>query len=102
MTSEEFAKGMAHLAAAFRESLSRSTLEVYFDALGHYEHGDFLGALKEVIEDLHWFPAIADLRTRILRIRRDRQSEAPRFAPFHEDLPIKDLVRDLKQKMHWT
>jgi hypothetical protein len=102
MTSEEFAKGMAQLAAAFRESLSRPTLEVYFGALGHYDHGDFLGALREVIEDLSWFPAIADLRTRILRIRRERLSEITRFAPPNEELPIKHLVRDLKRKMRWT
>jgi hypothetical protein len=101
VTSEEFAEGVAQLAAAFRETLSRPTIEIYYDALRQYDHGDFVGAVREVIEDQMRFPAIAELRLRILRIRRDRMSEIKRLPAPQENLNVRSLMEDLRQKMRW-
>jgi hypothetical protein len=93
---------MAKLAAAYRADLDEATLDVYYAVLGQTESDVFNQAMFEAIEDLSWFPTVADLRVRILRIRREQADAMPRLPPPQEDLPIKDLMADLHQKMRWS
>lgn len=102
MNRTEFAQSMAKLAAAYRAEIEQATLDVYFATLGGFDGPVFDAAIQEAIEDLSRFPTIADLRVRALRVRRERNEATPRLNPAPEsDLPIRDMVADLKQKMGW-
>lgn len=103
MTKFEFAQCMARLAAAYREKVEQPTVEVYYESLGQFDAADLSVAIREVIEDIPRFPSVADIRGRVVRIRRDRQSLIPRLQPAPEaELPVAQLMADLKQKMGWS
>jgi len=101
MTKVDFARHMAKLAAAYRERIEEATLEVYYDRLRDCDP-ELGSAVDEVIEDLPRFPAVADLRIRALRIRRESRERMPRLPPVPDtELPVKELMADLKEKMGW-
>lgn len=103
MTKVEFAQCMARLTAAYREKVEQATVEVYYEALGQYDAEDLGVAIREVIEDIPRFPSVADIRARAVRVRRERQSSRPRLQPAPEtELPVAELMADLKQRMGWV
>src|SRR5262245_227305 len=78
MTRLEFAGCMARLVAAYRESLTEATIEVYYEHLVHYAPEVLEPAVREVIEDQPRFPSIAEL---LRYVRRVHDRLAPRALP---------------------
>lgn len=73
MDKTEFAKGMARLAAAYREDLGDATVEVYYDELGGGDPEDFAGAVSNVIRNNVWFPKVAELVSEMELLRSTRR-----------------------------
>lgn len=61
MTREDLARGVAKLAAAYREKLDQAVLEVYYEMLASVANEDFVSAVNEAIRTSPFFPRISEL-----------------------------------------
>jgi len=62
MTDSNFKKGIEDLEAAFRCSLRKETLEIYFRYLRSLEDEVWLGRVDRAIQTERTFPSIAALK----------------------------------------
>ena len=62
MQDSVFSKGIKRLEAAFRhQSLSKDTLDIYFEKLKEVDDVRWLGAIEAIIDTENFFPSIACL-----------------------------------------
>jgi hypothetical protein len=102
MNRTEFATVMARLAACYRENLEEPTLEIYFSLLNDFDGDLFREAAMDTMKEIPRFPSVAELRERMLHLRKIRMENQPRLRPApSEPLPIETLMAELRERMHW-